>query len=32
VRSYRLGALIFAGAFFGVLSAITIVEQVGELI
>ena len=27
-----LGALIFAGAFFGVLSAITIVQQVGDLI
>jgi hypothetical protein len=32
LRSYRLGVLIFAGAFFGVLSAITIVQQVGELI
>ncbi len=32
VRSYRLGALIFAGAFFGVLSTITIVQQVGDLI
>ena len=32
VRSYRVGVLVFAAAFFGVLSAITIVEQVGELI
>lgn len=32
LRTYRLGVLIFAGAFFGVLSAITIVQQVGELI
>jgi hypothetical protein len=32
VRSYRVGVLVFAAAFFGVLSAITIVQQVGELI
>jgi hypothetical protein len=32
VRSYRLGALVFAAAFFGVLSAITIVTQVGDLV
>jgi hypothetical protein len=32
VRSYRVGALVFAAAFFGVLSAITIVDQVGDLV
>jgi hypothetical protein len=32
IRSYRVGALVFSGAFFGVLSAITIVDQVGELV
>jgi hypothetical protein len=32
IRSYRVGALVFAAAFFGVLSAITIVDQVGDLI
>jgi len=32
VRSYRVGALVFSGAFFGVLSAITIVDQVGDLV
>jgi hypothetical protein len=32
VRSYRIGALVFSGAFFGVLSAITIVDQVGDLV
>jgi hypothetical protein len=32
VRSYRIGALVFAAAFFGVLSAITIVTQVGDLV
>jgi hypothetical protein len=31
VRSYRIGALVFAACFFGVLSAITIVEQGGQL-
>lgn len=31
VRSYRVVALLFATAFFGVLSAITIVKQIGEL-
>jgi hypothetical protein len=31
VRSFRVVALLFATAFFGVLSAITLVEQVGEL-
>jgi len=30
IRSYRVGALVFSGAFFGVLSAITIVDQVGD--
>jgi hypothetical protein len=32
IRSYRVGALVFAAAFFGVLSAITIVDQVGQLV
>jgi hypothetical protein len=32
VRSYRVGVLVFAAAFFGVLSAITIVQQVGDLV
>ena len=32
IRSYRVGALVFAAAFFGVLSAITIVDQVGDLV
>jgi len=32
IRSYRVGALVFSGAFFGVLSAITIVDQVGDLV
>jgi hypothetical protein len=32
IRSYRVGALVFSGAFFGVLSVITIVDQVGDLI
>jgi hypothetical protein len=32
VRSYRVGVLVFAAAFFGVLSAITIVTQVGQLV
>jgi hypothetical protein len=32
IRSYRVGALVFAAAFFGVLSAITIVDQVGQLL
>jgi hypothetical protein len=32
VRSYRPGVLVFAAAFFGVLSAITIVKQVGDLV
>jgi hypothetical protein len=32
VRSYRAAVLVFAAAFFGVLSAITIVKQVGDLV
>jgi predicted lysophospholipase L1 biosynthesis ABC-type transport system permease subunit len=32
VRSYRVGALLFATGFFGVLSVITIIEQVGLLL
>jgi hypothetical protein len=32
VRSYRVAVLVFAAAFFGVLSAITIVKQVGDLV
>jgi hypothetical protein len=31
VRSYRIVALLFATGFFGVLSVITIIEQVGKL-
>ena len=31
VRSYRIAALLFATGFFGVLSVITIIEQVGQL-
>ena len=31
VRSYRIGALVFAACFFGVLSAITVIEQGGKL-
>ena len=31
VRSYRIVALLFATGFFGVLSVITIIEQVGQL-
>jgi hypothetical protein len=32
VRSYRVAALVFPGAVFGVLSGITIVHQVGDLV
>jgi hypothetical protein len=32
IRSYRFGALVFSAAFFGVLSVITIVDQVGDLV